>query len=384
MMSVQKSDKLIIGAGLYGLYAALYCGKKGQKVTVLEIEAAPFTRATYINQARVHMGYHYPRSLSTAMKSAGYFKRFVEDYGFCIHDSFDQVYATSSHFSWTDAKEFRKFCKSADIPCMDLPVEQYFRPGLCDGAFLTKEYTYDAHILRDYLLQEIGKLPNVTLLFGREITRIVKKSDCYEVYANHENTEEPYSAPFVLNATYASVNQVLRRVEGVETQDFGLKYELCEIILCQVDEKLKNVGLTVMDGPFFSIMPFGKTGYHSLTSVTFTPHKTSYDATPQFACVKDGSCNEMWLGNCNDCPMRPESAWEYMSTLARKYMKDDYGFVYEKSLFSMKPILKASEIDDSRPTVIKSLEPLGTEGPVFISVLSGKINTVYDLDEFLN
>ena len=44
-------DKLIIGAGLYGLYAALYCGKRGQQVEVLEIEQAPFTRATYINQA---------------------------------------------------------------------------------------------------------------------------------------------------------------------------------------------------------------------------------------------------------------------------------------------------------------------------------------------
>ena len=29
-------DKLIIGAGLYGLYAALYCGKRGQQVEVLD------------------------------------------------------------------------------------------------------------------------------------------------------------------------------------------------------------------------------------------------------------------------------------------------------------------------------------------------------------
>ena len=28
-------DKLIIGAGLYGLYAALYCGKKGQQYLYL-------------------------------------------------------------------------------------------------------------------------------------------------------------------------------------------------------------------------------------------------------------------------------------------------------------------------------------------------------------
>lgn len=99
-------DKLIIGAGLYGTVCRAVLCKKRAQVEVLEIEQAPFTRATYINQARVHMGYHYPRSLSTAMKSAGYFKRFVEDYSFCIHTSFEQIYATSAHFSWTEARNF--------------------------------------------------------------------------------------------------------------------------------------------------------------------------------------------------------------------------------------------------------------------------------------
>lgn len=371
-------DKLIIGAGLYGLYAALYCAKRGQQVTVLEMDEAPFARATYINQARVHMGYHYPRSLSTAMKSAGYFKRFVEDYSFCILFDFQQIYATSQHFSWTDAREFQKFCRDAGIPCEPLPVDRYFKEGSCDGAFLTKEYTYDAHILRDYFLEELGKYTGVKLLWGREVHRIIKNADNYEIYALHQGTEERFEAPFVLNATYASVNQVLKQVEGAEP--FGIKYELCEIILCRVNEALKNIGLTVMDGPFFSIMPFGRTGYHSLTSVTFTPHRTSFDSVPRFPCMEGGACADGRLGNCNDCVNRPESAWEYMSALARKYVRDVYGFAYEKSLFSMKPILKASEIDDSRPTVIR----YASRKPVFLSVLSGKINTVYDLDEFLS
>ena len=68
-----------------------------------------------------------------------------------------------------------------------------------------------------------------------------------------------------------------------------------------------------------------------------------------------------------------------MANLARKYLREDYGFSYHDSLFSMKPILMASEIDDSRPTVIK----LNSNAPTFVSVLSGKINTVYDLDEVL-
>lgn len=373
-------DRLIIGAGLYGLYSALYCAGKGQSVAVLEIDDAPFSRATYINQARLHMGYHYPRSLSTAMKSAGYFKRFVEDYSFCVFSEFQQVYATSKNFSWTDAAEFYKFCKDAGIPCERLPVERYFNEGSCDGAFLAKEYTYDAAILKDYFVSELEKYSGAKLLCGRQIQRIVKKADCYEIYVRYNGQEERYESSFVLNAAYASVNQVLEHVEGIRTEPFDIKYELCEIILCRVNDQLRDIGLTVMDGPFFSIMPFGKTGCHSLTSVTFTPHTTSYEATPQFACVSESGCSGGWLKNCNSCEKRPDSAWEYMAALAGKYVRREYDFKYDKSLFSVKPILKASEVDDSRPTVVRYT----SENPTFISVLSGKINTVYDLDEFLD
>ena len=41
-------DKIIIGAGLYGLYAAAFCGRKGEKVLVLEKEDEAFKRATYV------------------------------------------------------------------------------------------------------------------------------------------------------------------------------------------------------------------------------------------------------------------------------------------------------------------------------------------------
>lgn len=188
---------------------------------------------------------------------------------------------------------------------------------------------------------------------------------------------------YILNATYASTNQILKKIkdENNDFKPFKIKYELCEIILCNVNEKLKNIGITVMDGPFFSIMPFGKTGYHSLTSVTFTPHMTSYTEVPEFICQKNsnGFCSSSQLANCNDCIAKPKTAWSYMSNLAMKYMRSNYIFKYDNSLFSMKPILKDSEIDDSRPTVIK----VHSKNPTFISVLSGKINTVYDLDEIL-
>lgn len=375
-----KKDRIIIGAGLYGLYSALFCAKRGDKCIVLEYDVESFKRATYINQARVHMGYHYPRSLSTAIKSAGYFNRFNEDYGFCVLKTFDQIYATSADFSWTNGKQFQKFCRDANIRCEEVPVGKYFKPGMCDGAFLTEEYTYDAHILRDWFLQQLEGYPNVEIVYGARIDRICREEDVYRVVMADGTS---YESRFVLNSTYASCNQILRKVDegAFEDETFGIKYELCEIILCDVDEKLHDTGLTVMDGPFFSIMPFGMTGKHSLTSVTFTPHMTSYEKTPTFECQEksNGFCNPRQLGNCNDCPAKPHTAWDYMSGLARKYMNDDLKFEYTGSLFSMKPILKASEVDDSRPTVVK----VHSNEPYFVSVLSGKINTVYDLDGIL-
>lgn len=381
MRQDERFDKIIIGAGLYGLYCAYFCAKRGQHVLVLECEDAPFKRATYINQARVHQGYHYPRSLSTAMKSAGYFARFNRDYGFCINRKFQKVYATSGEYSWSDAAQFQKFCEAAGIPCEELHPGKFFKEGMCDGAFLTREYTYDAMILRDYFVEKLQELESLAKIqYNIDINKIEKTQDAYDLYVKEKgaDTLTKYQTGFVLNATYASTNQIL---DMLGYDKFGIKYELCEIILCDVSAELKEYGFTVMDGPFFSIMPFGKTGVHSLTSVTFTPHATSYDAVPQFACQADsgGYCSGKHLGNCNDCKAKPRTAFPYMANLARKYLREEYAFTYRDSLFSMKPILVSSELDDSRPTVVRTY----SEKPTFVGVLSGKINTVYDLDDIL-
>lgn len=369
-------DKIILGAGLYGLYSGLFCAQRGENILILELEKEAFSRATYVNQARVHMGYHYPRSYTTAVKSARYFERFNKDFDFCIHSQFDQIYAISKKFSWTDAHQFQKFCKNANIQCEEVSTSKYFNSEMCEGAFLTKEYTYDAKILKEYFLKELNQYSNVKIHYNVNIDSIIQE----EVFTINTHLGRSFRTKFLLNATYASINQIISLFQGYH-ELFKIKYELCEIILCKVSELLKNTGITVMDGPFFSVMPFGKTGLHSLTSVTFTPHITSYSSLPSFPCQKKSKnyCTPERLGNCNDCLATPESSWQYMSHMTRKYLKDEYSFEYLASLFSVKPILLASEVDDSRPTIVKVF----SENPTFVSVLSGKINTVYDLEEVL-
>jgi len=373
-ISKRSTDCIIIGAGIYGLYAALLLGRKGYHVILLEKEECAFQRGSYINQARLHMGYHYPRSISTARKSANYFERFYQDFPDCILDDFEQIYAISSKYSHTNARQFKKFCNALNIKCEEIDPEKYFRSNLCEAAFITKEYTFDATLICKKMLTDLSELRNVEMIYETEVTDINAVNRIYEVSTKNGKV---YQGQMVVNAAYASVNQILNMIGQ---PFFELKYELCEVILCNVSENLKHTGITVMDGPFFSVMPFGKTGLHSLTSVTFTPHVVSHDALPLFSCQgKSEGCSQYALQNCSKCKRKPKSAWKYMTTLANKYINEDYVIDYKESLFTIKPILNKSEGDDSRPTVIVE----DKRAPGFISVLSGKINTIYDLDEVL-
>ena len=77
-------------------------------------------------------------------------------------------------------------------------------PGLCDGAFLTTEYTYDAQVLKKWFLEQLAKLPNVEVVYSHKPERIQQAGSVWRVTAGEITAE----APYLLNATYAGVNDV--------------------------------------------------------------------------------------------------------------------------------------------------------------------------------
>lgn len=371
---IKEYDYIILGAGIYGLYAATILAKKNLKIAIVEVDKEPFQRASYINQARIHNGYHYPRSLSTAITSAKYFNRFNDDFSFAINKEFKKVYAVSSSFSLVSTDQFKKFCQNANITFDEINLSKYFKPDFIESAFETKEYSFDAFKIRDYFIEKIKQHENISCFFQYKFNSVESKNGKY--YLTFENGET-FSSEYIINATYASINQVASKFNF---ELLKIKYELCEVILCEVSSNLTNVGLTVMDGPFFSLMPFGFSGVHSLTSVTFTPKLTSHDFLPTFNCQEyNHNCTPLQLDNCNLCDFRPKTTWPYMSQMASKFLNKNSKVSYKSSLFAIKSISEASEVDDSRPTVIK----VSSKDPTFISILSGKINTIYDIEEYL-
>ena len=87
-----KTDILVIGGGFFGMHIADYFARKGRMTMLVERETEFMRRASYVNQARVHNGYHYPRSVLTALRSRISFPVFCREFADCIDSDFDQYY----------------------------------------------------------------------------------------------------------------------------------------------------------------------------------------------------------------------------------------------------------------------------------------------------
>jgi glycine/D-amino acid oxidase-like deaminating enzyme len=367
-------DRAVLGAGLFGLYAATLWSNRGMKVALVDADIAPMLRASYINQARLHYGYHYPRSLTPARSSIKYYHRFRSEFDDAINARFQKIYAISSTQSFMSSQGFERFCGMADIPCEEVNAAQWFRPNVVAAAYLTEECSFDANRVRANLLNRLNER-NLTWMLGRRLSSAAGDADEYELHLNDGST---LRARGVLNATYSGLNQILGKFGF---PPFNLEYQLCEIILTDVDGPLGEVGITVMDGDYFSLMPFGRTGSYSLTTVDYTPRMVSKDSPiPVFSCQhRNSNCNMQSLDHCTYCVARPESAWPYAFQRASLYLRDSQHIRYRESLYTVKVILRQSDVDDSRPTLVE----VHSEKPWLCSVLSGKVATIYDLDRVL-
>ena len=99
-------DVLVIGGGFYGCCIALYMAGSCDRVALVERHGDLLQRASRINQARIHTGYHYPRSFLTAYRSLINFPRFVLDFRKAIVDDFRKVYGVARHGSKINANRF--------------------------------------------------------------------------------------------------------------------------------------------------------------------------------------------------------------------------------------------------------------------------------------
>lgn len=363
-MPGEHVDALVVGGGFYGCSIALALKQdlRLSRVRLIERESSLMARASYANQARLHNGYHYPRSLTTAVRSRINLPRFAEQYRDCVVDDVESLYAVARRNSKVSARQFAKFCGQigADIRPAPPSLTRLFDDRAIEAVFLVTEYAFDAAKLRAQVESEL-MAAGVEIQPSAQVRRVtLDDSASIHVEIDTDAGEQAATADWVFNCTYARLNHV----DGLQHGGARLKLEITELALVEVPVELSTLAVTVMDGPFFSTLPFPDRGLHSLSHVRYTPH---FSWTPADA----GNADPYAVLAAYDKPSRAgrmiRDAARYLPCLADVKPVD--------SLFEVKTILLANEVDDGRPILFEQ----HPDHARCYNVLGGKIDNVYDI-----
>lgn len=361
---LDKYNIAILGAGFFGLRLALLFAKNKNKVAIFDKMHDGMQEASLINQARVHNGYHYPRSYQTALSSHFHYQRFCDEYRSCINNKFDKIYAIAKKNSFINSMQFETFCRNIDIPLKEIPkqIKGYFNDNLFDNIYTANEVAFDAVKIKELLLNELAKYPNVAFFFNTKVSSF-KVSDNYVNITLYNNAETIYTEK-LFNITYAGINYLLKH-SNFEPIDF--KLELVELMLMTPPKELENLGITIMDGPFFSTMPYPAFKCHSLTHVRYSPHLEWYENNKCFDPYSIINSRENY------------SNWIYTIKDAQRYIPILEKSTYLGSKYTIKALVSRNEFNDGRPIAIKT----HLKDPLIVSVLGAKFDNIYDLEKYI-
>jgi glycine/D-amino acid oxidase-like deaminating enzyme len=365
---MRELDAVFVGGGIFGCALALRLKELGQDVLVVERADRLLTRASYHNQARVHNGYHYPRSLLTALRCRVNFPRFQAEYADCMREDFEKYYAVGTTGSKVTAAQFRQFCERIGAPLTraSADVRRLFNPDLVEDVFAVREVAFDAVRLRERVAERLAAA-GIPVLIETEAVAVARAhGGGLELVVESAGGRETIRAREVLNCTYARLNKLLVD-SGLEP--LRLKHEVTEMPLVELPGELRGKAFTIMCGPFFSVMPFPPRGLFTLSHVRYTPHAEWHEGP--------GLPTRDPYEVLATAPLT--SRYPHMVRDAARYLPALAGARRVDSLWEMKTVLPQSEVDDSRPVLHR--KDCGLPG--LTCILGGKIDNVYDIMDAL-
>lgn len=356
------ADYVVVGGGFYGCALALFLRSVSDRVILLEAGSQLLARASRVNQARVHTGFHYPRSALTAVKSMVLHRRFASDFPDAVVDDFQMLYAIARRRSKVSALRFHRMFAEMGAPIARATPSQaaLFSTDTIEGAFACDEFAFDWSVLARHMANRLDAL-------GIDV-RLNTRADAIESHADgavvHMSDGQSLTTRYLFNVTYAQTNALLA---GADLPEAAVKHEQAEIALVEVPPELAPYGLTIMDGPFFSCMPYPSAGLHSLTHVRYTPHAHWTDASA------GRSAYEVFQS------LPQETLHRHMLLDSARYVPALAQARWDRSLYEVKTVLAKNERDDGRPILFQRHPENGS----VISIMGGKIDNIYDLFDIL-
>lgn len=330
----------VVGGGIFGALAATRAAGLGAQVVLFEREPDLMQAASGINQYRLHRGYHYPRSLETAISSRDAEPLFVAAYAQATLDEIDHYYCIAAEGSKVTPEQYLRFCDAAG-----LEYEQVAIDLVTDKVGISLRATER--------LFDPAKL--------RELVRCELRDANVDVQLKTEATPE-LLAPFdfVVLAAYARNNELLAQL-GLPLQEY--QFEVCEKPVVRMPASFGNTSLVIMDGPFMCVDPLGDTGNSVLGNVVHAIHSTNDGYTPE---VDE---NIAGLMNKGIVPGPPITNIDLFIESGVEYIPSLRDAEHLGSMFTVRTVLPRRDATDERPTLVTMVTPR------IMTLFSGKIGT---------
>ena len=225
-------------------------------VTIIDKANDFFTGSSSKNQNRLHLGFHYPRSIETIQECKWGYEQFVKLYGFASAPIDENVYFVANDSKTTVPTMLETF-RACDIPFQSHETCEIARTldirSVADVNLVVGERYIDNNRARDHfkslLRDRFAYVPPERCSSVRQIKEYMNMGDdC-----------------FVVNCTYNHLNPI-----------GNCSYELFLSLLYKSDVP-GTFAVTVMDGPFFSIFPYDVE--ERLYTVTSVEHGVVYSGT---------------------------------------------------------------------------------------------------------
>lgn len=358
-MKIIETDCLVIGGGIFGCHAAVTLAENSN-VILVEKDKELFTQASLYNQTRIHTGAHYPRAPFTAFSARKNLLRFEKDFANAVNKQFTHSYAIARDNSFTDSINFEKFLNWLEIRFERYDDGDIFNSGRISSAFRIQENSFDPNVIRKNYETKLSE-NNVKIMLTTEVISGSKQMDGYHTLVKVGGIVYKIISQKVINATYSKLNQVN---ELYGTPLLPLRNEKARLIFLKIPN-WDSKAVTIMDGPFLSLTPYGLSGLHVLTSVTYTHQKIS-------------EVDENLQYNLNNSKEYNLTNDKLILNQLKNFLPNIGSYYHHGSKTIVKTTLKSDDNRDERPTVVYKFEDF----PGYYSILAGKVSSIYEVEEF--
>lgn len=341
----------IIGGGVFGSEIAIRLAVNGFQVSLFESRDNILLGATPNSVLRLHLGFHYPRDLQTAIQSRTGFREFLERFPTVIDNDFRNYYALAKSDSRVSRTQFLEFVSASGLEMSEIAGDCLdkvgFATNLVDAIYSNSEAVIDVDRLRNLLLEDLKEY-GVDKNLNTEIVHAKFSSNKWILTDNRGNGTE---FDFVVRSTYGHDRLRIEHEQIPEARN----YEFHSTLVLEARLSIERIGMTIIDGDFLTVLPKANDVSHLL-----------YAPVP--------SVMKRYTGH--EYPRNWDEENEQMLTLAEKAIVKRYQhwFKGEDHIQLVRRLQTVRAIQSNVGSTDRRFSHLTLRAENFVDVTSGKID----------